>query len=158
VVDTSPPVVLMNDAVIAAAGVSSAAFSEVRDRELAEARRRRVRYVGQHRPLDTRGRTVIVVDDGIATGATMRAAVQAVRTTAPRRIIVAAPVGPPDAITQLRREADDVICLSAPADLGAIQFYYEMFDQVTDREVTMILRQLRSRGPADSSGSPASAS
>jgi predicted phosphoribosyltransferase len=87
-----------------------------------------------------RGRVVIIVDDGLATGATMRAAVHSVRKRKPDRLIVAVPVGAAESCDALRREADEVICLSEPADFGAVGFYYRHFEPTGDTEVQAILR------------------
>ena len=146
-VEGEPPLVVRNQAVIDAAGVSKAQFDKVRDHELVEARRRRSRYLG-HRPAPKlAGRVVIVVDDGIATGASMRAALKAARVGEPRRIILAVPVAARDTIEALRAEADDIVCLETPPDLGAIGLYYANFDQVTDEEVVAALQSASSTRP-----------
>lgn len=139
VVDGSEPLTFRNEDVIAMARVSDAEFAEIRDRELAEIDRRRQRYLGQ-RPFPVLAdRTVIVVDDGIATGATIRVAIRALRIKHPRRIVVAVPVAAPDVLRTLRSEADDVICLETHEAFGAIGLYYEDFGQVGDEEVLQAL-------------------
>jgi predicted phosphoribosyltransferase len=91
--------------------------------------------------VDIHGRDVIVVDDGLATGSSMLAAVLALREQKAKRIIVAVPVGPPGTCAALRREADEVVCLSSPEPFYSVGTWYENFDQVTDREVRHALNQ-----------------
>jgi putative phosphoribosyl transferase len=108
-------------------------------RERAELQRRERRYRGDRPPLDVRGRTVILVDDGLATGATMRAAVAATRQLGPHAVVVAVPVAPPDTIAALREMADDVVCPATPEPFYAVGLWYRDFRQVGDQEVTMLL-------------------
>jgi predicted phosphoribosyltransferase len=101
---------------------------------------RRIQVYRQGRPLPAlRDRTVIVVDDGIATGATMVAALRAVRAHAPAHLVAAVPVAPPDSLARLAREADEVVCLSAPSAFFAVGQFYDDFTQVGDDEVTAVL-------------------
>lgn len=139
VVDGATPIVVRNEDVIAAEGVAEADFLAAEQRELAEIRRRRERYVGDRPHPELSGRTVIVIDDGIATGATVRAAVRAVRQAHPKRIIVAVPVAAADTLAELWHEADEVVCLEAPQAMGAIGYYYRDFAQVSDAEVIAVL-------------------
>ncbi len=127
-----------------AASVPSDAFERVVQRERSELERRQQRYRGSLPSLNLQGKRVVLVDDGVATGATMRAAIASVRRQAPARIIVAVPVGPADSLAQLAREADDLVCLSTPAQFGAISLWYDDFTQVQDEAVTTALRN----GPA----------
>ncbi|HYP37129.1 MAG TPA: phosphoribosyltransferase, partial [Stellaceae bacterium] len=108
-------------------------------RQLEEIERRRKSYCEGRPALDVAGRTAIVVDDGIATGATMRVALQAVRRRDPARLVLAVPVAPPDTLAALRQDADEAICLQTPIGLGAIGFYYRDFHQMSDAEVTDLL-------------------
>jgi putative phosphoribosyl transferase len=108
-------------------------------RQLEEIERRRRLYCAGRPPIDVKGRTAIVVDDGIATGATMRVALRAVRRRAPARLVLAVPVAPPETLSDLGNEADEAICLDTPPLLGAIGFYYRDFHQMTDAEVTDLL-------------------
>jgi putative phosphoribosyl transferase len=101
-------------------------------------RRKRVYRAGRT-PIDIAGRAAIVVDDGIATGATMRVALRATRRRNPSWLVLAAPVAAPDTIDRLRPEADEAVCVETPAGLGSIGFYYRDFHQVSDAEVTDIL-------------------
>ncbi len=145
IVDGDEPVVFRNEHVIAMAKVSEAEFAAIRDRELAEIDRRRQRYLAERPFPPLADRTVIVVDDGIATGATVRVAIRALRVRHPRRIVVAVPVASPDVVQTLRGEADEVICLETHEAFGAIGLYYADFGQVEDDEV---VRALTSAAPA----------
>lgn len=140
VVDGTPPVTLRNDEVIAMAKVKEADFVAVRDRELAEIARRHQRYLAHMGPAASmKGRTIILVDDGAATGATIRVALRALRLREPARIVVALPVASPSAIAALRPEADTVTCLETHDDFDAIGHYYRNFGQIEDEEVLQIL-------------------
>jgi putative phosphoribosyl transferase len=114
-------------------------ITEETARQIKELERRRLVYRAGRAPLDIAGRAAIVVDDGIATGATMRVALQATRRRNPSWLVLAAPVAPPDTIERLRSEVDEVVCVDTPAGLGAIGYYYRDFHQVSDAEVTDIL-------------------
>ena len=106
---------------------------------LAEARRQEAAFRGSRPAPRIAGRVVILVDDGIATGSTMRAAVRAVRQAGPGRVVVAAPVGAPETCAELRHEADDVICLAEPESFGSVGGFYDDFTQVDDRGVHRLL-------------------
>jgi len=135
VVDGPKPLTVRNEDVIRLAGVSETEFQAVRDRELAEIQRRRIQYFGQRPHPNLAGRIAIVVDDGIATGATTRAALQAVRKQKPKKLILAVPVAPTDTLSALREEADEIVCLEDHELFGAIGFFYSDFRQITDQEV-----------------------
>lgn len=154
VVDGTAPLIVRNDDVILMAGVKDADFKAVCASELAEIERRRCRYLGKRERIDVTGRIAIVVDDGIATGATTRAALQATRMRKPKKLVLAVPVGPTETIAALRRDADEVICLEDYERFGAIGFYYGDFNQVSDEEVIRLLEQ---SGVRDRSGSRQSA-
>jgi putative phosphoribosyl transferase len=139
VVDGSAPIIVRNEDVISAANVSEAEFEHACQRELAEIERRRKRYLSGRKAVEILGRTVIVVDDGLATGATMRAALRALRNRHPKRIVLAVPVAPTDTLDDMRREADDVVCLEDYGFFGAIGAYYDDFSQVTDEELIATL-------------------
>jgi predicted phosphoribosyltransferase len=153
VVDGADPIVVRNDDVIRVAGVDESEFKSVCDAELAEIERRRRRYIGSRERTELAKRVVIVIDDGIATGATTRAALQAIRKRNPAKLVLAVPVAPTEALPEMRREADDVVCLEDHEGFGAIGFYYSDFRQVSDQEVMDSLARFparleRSRKPA----------
>ncbi len=139
VVDGDRASIVRNEDVIAAAGISDAVFDSVCRSELAEIERRRRVYVGNRPPVAIVGRTAIVVDDGLATGATMRAALRAVRARGPERLVMAVPVAPNDTLAEMAREADDIVCLEAHEMFGAIGSYYADFRQIPDEEVIAAL-------------------
>jgi predicted phosphoribosyltransferase len=139
VVDGGTPIVVRNEDVIRLAGIEEADFKAVCDRELAEIERRRQRYLGSRARAEVAGRTAIVVDDGIATGATTRAALRASRMRSPKSLVLAIPVAPSESLAAMRNEADDVVCLEDHKLFGAIGFYYSDFRQISDQEVTEIL-------------------
>jgi len=139
VVDGGSPVVVRNEDIIRLAGVSEANFAAIRDRELAEIERRRKLYLGDRVHPALKDRTVIVVDDGIATGATTRAALRAIRTRKPRKLVLAVPVAPTSTLAELQDEADDIVCLEDHENFGAIGMFYSDFSQVADAVVTDLL-------------------
>jgi putative phosphoribosyl transferase len=112
------------------------------EREAAELRRRVAAYRGGRKSLSLRGRTVIVVDDGVATGVTDTAALREVRRHQPSRLILAIPVCPPDSLVRLRDEADEVLCLVAPSQMHGVGQWYADFGQVTDAEVVAALARV----------------
>jgi len=136
VVDGTNPHVVRNEDVIRITGVSEREFAAIRDSELAEIERRRNTYLGNRARAGIAGRVVIVVDDGIATGATIRAALQAVRPRGPKMLVLAVPVAPTSTLSELREEADEIVCLEDYESFGAIGLYYRDFRQVNDQEVT----------------------
>jgi predicted phosphoribosyltransferase len=139
VVDGPEPIIVRNDHIIRMAGVSPGEFEAVCVAELAEIERRRARYLGGRRPVEVAGRIVVIVDDGIATGATVRAAIRALRRRNPVSVVVAVPVAPPDTVAALAAEADEVVCLEQPSFFQAIGFHYRDFKQVADSEVIALL-------------------
>jgi predicted phosphoribosyltransferase len=122
-------------------GISDDTVAEAARRESQEVARREQLFRGSRPPLDVRGRAVILVDDGLATGSTMLAAVRALRRLDPARIIVAVPVGAPDSCNRLRAEADDVICLRMPEPFYAVGLWYDDFAQTADEEVIRLLAE-----------------
>ena len=133
----------LNDEAIAMLGVDASYLAVETARQLAEARRREATLRGGATPAEVKGRTVVLCDDGLATGATVRAAVRCLRARGAGRIIVAVPVGPRDTCDALAREADEVICLEQPDPFGAVGMFYRRFDQVEDVEVTRLLQDAR---------------
>jgi putative phosphoribosyl transferase len=141
IVDGGSPLIVRNEDVIRHAGVEEADFNAVCDAEFSEIERRRKRYIGTRDRTKVEGCTAIVIDDGIATGATMRAALRATRMRKPKRLVLGVPVAPTESLVELRRETDDVICLEEYEAFGAIGFYYADFRQVPDEEVIEILKR-----------------
>ena len=130
---------VMNDDVVASLRVTDEQVREVIDSETAELLRREHAYRGGRPIADLRDRIVILADDGIATGASMLAAVRAVRAAGPKSIIVAVPVGPESTCRELAREADDVVCVTMPPGFEAVGQVYDDFHQVSDDEVRELL-------------------
>jgi predicted phosphoribosyltransferase len=124
---------------LAALGIDADVLESIVARETSELRRRVAAYRGDRSPLSLAGRTVIVVDDGVATGVTDTAALRALRRREPRRLILAVPVSPPDSVARLREEADEVVCLIAPPLLHGVGQWYRDFSQVGDEEVVAVL-------------------
>ena len=149
VVDGGEPIIVRNEDVIGLAGISESDFKAVCDSELAEIERRRQRYLGTRPRAEVTARTAIVIDDGVATGATTRAALQATRRRKPKRLVLAVPVAPTDTLSALRSDADDVVCLEDHEFFGAIGFYYRDFRQVSDEEVIKILERFPMQRPLD---------
>jgi predicted phosphoribosyltransferase len=149
VVDGGTPIIVRNEDVIRLAGIEEVEFTVIRDSELAEIERRRQRYLGSRERVDVAGRTAIVIDDGVATGATTRAALRATRMRNPKKLILAVPVAPTESLAELRSDADEVICLEDHEFFGAIGFYYADFNQVADEEVIELLRRFSAQKPMD---------
>ena len=126
-------------------GVSDAYIEQEVERQLSEVNRRLLAYRGTTDPPDVAGQTVILVDDGVATGYTTRAAGIALHNLEVERIIIAIPVAPPDSIESLRPYFDEIICLRTPTPFLAVGYWYRQFDQVSDLEVIDILQQSRLR-------------
>lgn len=139
VADGDPPILVTDDQVwLARAGQDFDIEAQTRD-ALHEIARRRQVYLRSRVPLDLRGRTVVVVDDGIATGTTMRAALRALRRRKPARLVLAVPVAAPESIAALRAEVDQVVCLAVPRAFGSVGRHYVEFDQVDDDDVLTAL-------------------
>ncbi len=132
---------VMNEDALAMRPVSEEDLQRVADQELAELRRREIAYRGDRPRPRIDGRTIVLVDDGLATGATMRAAVSACRKQGAKRIVVAAPVGAREAIAKITLEAEEVICLTTPEPFVAIGQWYQTFGQTSDEEVRSILSE-----------------
>ncbi|MGZ5095377.1 MAG: phosphoribosyltransferase [Burkholderiales bacterium] len=123
--------------------IPSSAIDAVGAREQQELERRERLYRGDRPPLQIEGRIVILVDDGLATGSTMRAAVAAIRKQNPKRIVVAVPVAAPETCDEFRAEVDEVICASTPEPFRAVGLWYDNFDQTSDEEVHALLDAAR---------------
>jgi putative phosphoribosyl transferase len=130
---------VLNDSLMRRVGVAERELDVVAARESAEIERRVRRYRGERDPISVTGRTVIVVDDGLATGFTARAAIEVLRRRGAHRILLAVPVAPGDTLTELEAVADEVVCLSIPPEFRAIGQFYDDFTQTDDREVASLL-------------------
>jgi putative phosphoribosyl transferase len=148
VVDGGEPEIVINEDVIGLAGVDRNYIDQEAKRELAEIERRRQAYLGGRPRVPLEGRTLIVVDDGIATGASMRAALKALRRRGPAALILAVPVAPADTVEALRAEVDQLICLATPEPFYAIGLHYLDFRQLSDQEVVSSLAAIESKAAA----------
>jgi putative phosphoribosyl transferase len=141
IVDGNPPDVVLNREIVEAYGLDDITLGILTDRERPELERRRRIYRAGLPPLPIAGKTAILVDDGAATGTTMKVTVRALRRRSPRGIVVALPVAPPETAAELAREADRIVCLSEPSRFQALGYHYREFPQLTDEEVVGVLRQ-----------------
>lgn len=132
---------VLNDDVVGWYGIPPAVIDDVAREEQAELERRERAYRDGRPPIDVKGRIVLLVDDGLATGSTMKAAVQAVRAQEPSRIIVAVPVGSPDTCREFSEVADEIVCARAPEHFAAVGQWYRDFSQTTDEEVRELLHE-----------------
>ena len=126
--------------IVKSLGVTQSYIDEVKQLEVEEIKRRMKTYLGDRQRPELKGKTVILVDDGIATGATMKAAIRTLRRHGPAEVIVAVPVAPPETVERLKELADSVVCLETPSFFYAIGQFYREFDQVGDAEVIRLLR------------------
>lgn len=138
---------VLDDELVEALRVSNDYLRAEAKRQVGEIKAREAKYRGKRPYPNLEGKTVVIVDDGIATGSTIRAAVLTVRRRKPGRIIIAVPVGPPDAVSMLSTMVDKVVCLSVPAYLGAIGEFYQEFQQVDDETVRRMLEGASSTSP-----------
>jgi putative phosphoribosyl transferase len=132
---------VMNEDVLRQIRISDGAIESVTRKEEQELIRREEAYRGNRPRLDVKGLTVILIDDGLATGATMRAAVAALRRQEPKRIVVAVPTAAPDTCEEFRAEVDEIFCALTPAPFYAVGAWYEDFSQTTDQEVQRLLKE-----------------
>jgi putative phosphoribosyl transferase len=130
---------VLNEEVIRKLGITPRMINAVAEEEQRELERRELEYRRDREPLDVKGHIAILVDDGLATGASMRAVVQALRKRNPKRIIVAVPVGAAETCEQFESEVDEVVCGKRPENLGGVGAWYEDFTQTTDEEVCELL-------------------
>jgi putative phosphoribosyl transferase len=131
--------VVLNDDVVRSLRITDEQLQQVIDKESVELTRREDAYRGDRPPIEPAGKVVVLVDDGIATGASMLAAIRAIRTAGPARIVVAVPVAPPNACRQLASAADDLVCVTTPGSFLAVGEYYRDFSQTSDDEVRELL-------------------
>ncbi|MCW2959401.1 MAG: phosphoribosyltransferase, partial [Solirubrobacterales bacterium] len=139
---------ILDGSMARAVGMTRELLDATVNREEEELQRRIARYRGDRDPLDVHERTVVVVDDGLATGLTMLAAIRTLRRRGAARVVVAVPVGAGDSLERARKEADDVVCLSTPPDFGGVGRWYRDFDPVPDAEVAALLAAPPGRVPA----------
>jgi putative phosphoribosyl transferase len=139
---------ILNEDVVRATAVSRETIEEVAAREGEELARRERLYRGERPPPAIEGKVAILVDDGLATGSTMLAAIRALRRQRPARIVAAAPIAPPETCEELRGEADDVVCARTPEPFLAIGAWYERFPQVSDDEIRNLLARADGQRPA----------
>jgi putative phosphoribosyl transferase len=136
---------ILNHDVIGPLHIGQQDLDRVAEREERELQRRESLFRAGRPPLAIEGRTVIVVDDGLATGSTMLAAIESIRARKPAGIVLAVPVAPPETCERFRREVTDLVCLSSPAGFGAVGEWYDDFAQVSDREVIDLLHEAAAR-------------
>ena len=134
---------ILNEDVVRRLGIPDGYVERITEQETAEVEHRLRHFRGERQQPEVRGRTVVLVDDGLATGVTARAAVKALRRLEPRRLVLAAPVCAAQTAELLGPEVDELVCLEAPQDLGAIGFWYRDFSQTTDEEVIELLERAR---------------
>jgi putative phosphoribosyl transferase len=130
---------VLNEDVILALGIPEEVIEKVSAEEQQELARRERLYRGDNPPPDLRGRTIILIDDGLATGSTMRAAVAAARKQQPARVVVAVPVAAPTTCEELQAELDEMVCVFTPEPFHAVGLWYETFSQTTDEEIQELL-------------------
>jgi putative phosphoribosyl transferase len=145
VADGGEPEIVRNLQIVGALGLGDDYIEAAAARELAIIERRRHEWAGLRPGIGAEGRTAIVVDDGVATGMTMHAALRRLRREKPARLIAAAPVASREAVAMLEHEADAVVCLSIPRRFGSVGAFYRRFVQISDEEVATLLREAASR-------------
>jgi predicted phosphoribosyltransferase len=138
-------VLALNTDALVRLGIDEESINEAIEQESRELTRREWAFRRDRPAVDAKGRIVILVDDGLATGATMRSAVAALRRMDPAKVVVAVPVGARETCAELRNEADEVVCLSMPEPFGGVGMWYEDFTQTSDDEVSELLRRARGR-------------
>jgi len=143
VVDGHDPQLVLNEDLVRAVAPPPGYMEAEQQRQLAEIERRRRHYIGDRSPVAVEGRTVIVVDDGIATGATVKAALRGLARNRPARLVLAVPVAPADSLDELSAECDEVVCLATPDPFYAVGPHYRDFRQTEDAEVVRLLAEAR---------------
>ena len=141
IVDGNPPDIVLNREIVEAYGLDEAEIARLVAAERPELDRRRMAYRGRRHPLSVTGKSVIIVDDGAATGTTMKVALRAMKRRSPQDILIALPVAPPETVTSLQQESARVICLEQPRHFMALSYHYRSFPQLTDEEVNAALHK-----------------
>lgn len=154
VIDGGEPIVIRDGRMIQLTGTSETQFDRICARELEEIERRRKLYLGVREPELLTGRTVIVIDDGLATGNTMRAGLEAVRSRNPKFVVMAVPVAPAEALEDFHELADEIVCLEMPKQFGAVGYYYRDFRQIEDEEVIHLLGECNAARKVTTSRNP----
>jgi putative phosphoribosyl transferase len=149
IADGGYPELVVNDEIVASLDIPDGYFEEAKAAAVRELERRREAYLAGHSPVEIAGRTAIVVDDGIATGATMIAALRSTRHRRPAAIVLAVPVAASDVLHRLRPEVDRIVCLRMPSDFMAVGAYYDDFRQLRDSDVITLLDRARAFAAAD---------
>jgi putative phosphoribosyl transferase len=143
VVDGADPQLVLNESVMRQLAPNPNYIRSEMQRQLGEIERRRAAYLGGIPPIDAARRTVILVDDGVATGGTVKAALKGLRKVGPARLVLAVPVAPQDVLVELVGECDEIICLASPEPFYAVGAHYDDFRQTSDEEVVRLLDQAR---------------
>jgi putative phosphoribosyl transferase len=143
VVNGDDPQIVVNDEIASMVGLSQADIKKLAAEQLEEIKRRRALYLHDHYSAPLEGKTAIVIDDGIATGATARAALKGIRRRGPSKLVLAVPVAPEDTVARLKSEVDEIVCLETPRHFSAIGVYYLDFHQVPDSEVVRLLGEVQ---------------
>ena len=143
VVDGANPQIVLTEEIVRQLRPSPDYIEAEMQRQLKEIARRRLIYLGDRQPIDLKDRTVIIVDDGIATGGTVKAALKGVRKNQPRKIILAVPVAPRDTLEELSDQCDEIICLYTPTPFGAVGSFYRDFGQTGDSEVISLMSRIQ---------------
>lgn len=143
VVDGDPPITVFNEGILEAAGLTERDFAEVTRDKIRQIAVRRETYLAGRSPEPLEARDVILVDDGIATGATVRAALKGLSQSGARRVVLAVPVAPGDSLADLAEMVDETICLETPVPFFAVGMHYRDFEQVSDEEVVAMLAEFK---------------
>ncbi len=143
VIDGEAPIIVRDNNLMRLTNTSPHQFDQICARELAVIEQRRSLYIGKRVPTPVSGKIAIVVDDGLATGNTMRVALQAVRLRKPEMLIMAVPVGPRGTLEEFREAADEIVCLATPDPFGAVGYYYDDFSPTSDEEVVDLMAKAR---------------